>query len=309
MVIMIISIAGFMFLLTLLIFGKTLRAESYKRDQMRAMRNEVKYLDEELEKPFFQRFIQPLWKKMAKGLSRMASRMNRKSGKKNNANSVLEAQLKKAGIKMGPHEYQLMKMFFYGIILSGGIFAALSLSDDVRIQLLMLLAAMMAMVTIPRYFLKAKIKKRTEAIQNDLPNVMDVLSVSIEAGLGFDAAVLRAVDKLEGPLIDELAQMAKEIQMGLSRRDALTALGERNEVSELQMFVSAVVQSEQFGTPIKNVLNSQAKQLRTSRKQRAQEKGMKAPIKMTLPMVIFIFPVIFIILLGPTVINIIDEFM
>ena len=309
MIIMIISIAGFMFLLTLLIFGKTIRAENFKRDQMRAMRNEVKYLDEELEKTFFQRFIQPIWKKMAKGLSRVANRMNRKSGKKNTGNALLEAQLKKAGIKMGVHEYQLVKMFFYGVILSGGIFAALSLSDDVRIQLLLLIAALMAMVVIPRYYLKARIKNRMASIQNDLPNVMDILSVSIEAGLGFDAAVLRAVEKFDGPLIDEMAQMAKEVQMGISRRDALTALGERNDVGELQMFVSAVVQSEQFGTPIKNVLNSQAKQLRTSRKQRAQEKGMKAPVKMTLPMVLFIFPVIFIILLGPTVISIMDQFM
>ena len=138
--------------------------------------------------------------------------------------------------------------------------------------------------------------------------MMDILSVSIEAGLGFDAALLKVVESYEGPLIDEMALLYREIQMGKPRREAMIALAERSNVPELQTFVTAVIQSDQFGTPIKNVLRNQAVQLRLNRRQQAQEKGMKAPVKMVIPMILFIFPVIFIVLLGPTVIQLTSQF-
>jgi tight adherence protein C len=166
----------------------------------------------------------------------------------------------------------------------------------------------MASIAIPRFFISSKIKNRQKQIQLDMPNVMDLLSVSIEAGLGFDAALYKVIQKLTGPLIDEMMQVYKEIKMGRARRDALAALAKRNTTKELQMFVSAVIQSEQYGTPIKAVLKVQSDQLRDERRKRAQEKAMKAPVKMMIPMLIFIFPVIFIIILGPTVINVIDQF-
>ena len=158
---------------------------------------------------------------------------------------------------------------------------------------------------IPRYYIKSRIKTRQLTIQNQLPNVLDVLCVSIEAGLSFDSALLKVVERFKGPLIDEFNQVYREIQMGQPRRDALVSLSQRSNVPELQTFISAVVQSEKFGTPMKNVLLAQAQQLRINRRQHAQEKGMKAPVKMMLPMVIFIFPVMFIILLGPTIISVI----
>ena len=209
---------------------------------------------------------------------------------------------------MAVHEFKLLKTVFMLAVLNLGAFIGFRMTlNGSMVGVLVILGAFMAVVAIPRFYISTRIKRRQLQIQLDMPNVMDLLSVSIEAGLGFDAALYRVVEKLEGPLCDELSQVYKEIQMGRARRDALAALAKRNTTKELQMFVSAVIQSEQYGTPIKAVLRAQSKQLREARRARAQEKGMKAPVKMMLPMVAFIFPVVFIIILGPTVISVIDQ--
>jgi tight adherence protein C len=305
---MIFSISVLVMLLTMVLFKNDVQKASYKKQQLRSMKEETRFLDEDLEKSFSQRLIAPLWKKIIMQFSKLANRSQRKTVKRKTNSKIFENQLQQAGISMQMNEYQLLKTLFTVIIIIAGFVTAFIVTKELLPRVLILLAVFIAVIGIPRFYIGSRIKSRRKEIQNQMPNVMDVLSVSIEAGLGFDAALLRVVEKLQGPLVDELNQVYREIQMGRSRRDALTALGKRNAVSELQMFSSAVVQSEQFGTPIKNVLKSQAQQLRISRRQQAQEKGMKAPIKMMLPMVIFIFPVIFIILLGPTLINIIGQF-
>jgi len=306
--IMIGATSIFVFLFVIIIFSSSYRKELYKRAKIKQMSEEIRYMDEELEKSFVQRFILPFFKSINRRFAKIAHKSQKKSNKKRISNVVLETTLRQAGISMTVYEYQLLKMIISAVLIIGGIISAFILTNDITIILLLLTCCVMAIVAIPRFVLKAKVKSRGLAIQNEMPNVMDVLSVSIEAGLGFDAALLRVVDKLNGPLIDEFLQVYREIQMGRSRRDALTALAKRNDISEIKMFVSAIVQSEQFGTPLKNVLRGQSEQLRVSRKQQAQEKGMKAPVKMMVPMVLFIFPVIFIILLGPTVINVIGQF-
>lgn len=301
---MVFSVSFFVFVFILLIFNRTIKKESLKKQRIKSLRDDLRYLDVELEKTFYQRFFVPAWKKIAKSFSKLA----KNSIKIKTRNLALERQLSSAGIHLGVQEYKLLHMLVILGIMSVGLISAFLLKTDDIIKLLLVLFSLIATIAIPRYYLKSRIKKRKQLIQNQMPDVMDVLSVSIEAGLGFDAALLKVVDKLDGPLIDEFNQVYREIKFGLSRRDAIIGLGQRNSVNELQTFATAVVQSEQFGTPIRNVLKDQAKQLRESRKQMAQEKGMKAPVKMMLPMVLFIFPVIFIILLGPTVIRVISEF-
>jgi len=216
----------------------------------------------------------------------------------------LEKDLHMAGINLPVHEFMFLKTMSSVGILFLGIFTVLILNVDAQIKLLIILFAAIAAILAPRYFIKSRVKIRQLNIQNQMPNIMDLLSVSIEAGLSFDSSLLKVIDRFSGPLVDELNQVYREVQMGRPRREALSALSQRSNVSELQTFASAVVQSEQYGTPMKNVLRSQAQQLRINRRQLAQEKGMKAPVRMMLPMVIFIFPVIFIILLGPTIINV-----
>lgn len=312
MFLLIVSSAGLIFCLVLILFQTEVRKDIYKRKQIRAMDEQQRYYDEELDKSFVQRLVVPAVKGLRSGVSQLARRTSRIQ--RNEANKArleaIETQMRQAGFKMAVHEYNLMKTSFMLMILAVGFFIALRLiQNSVMMGMLVLVAVAVAVVALPRFFISSRIKRRQMQIQLDMPNVMDLLSVSIEAGLGFDAALNRVVEKLEGPLTEELSQVYKEIKMGRARREALAALAKRNDVKELQMFVSAVIQSEQYGTPIKTVLKVQSRQLRETRRARAQEKGMKAPVKMMLPMVVFIFPVVFIIILGPTVITVLDQFM
>jgi len=126
-----------------------------------------------------------------------------------------------------------------------------------------------------------------------------LLTVSVNAGLGFDSALMKVTDKMKGPLPSELGQVLHEIKMGVARRDALKALADRTGVEELRAFVSTIIQADQLGVSISKVLRLQSESLRQRRRQRAEEMALKAPIKMLFPLVFFIFPTLFIVLLGP----------
>lgn len=148
--------------------------------------------------------------------------------------------------------------------------------------------------------------KRQKAIEKELPDVLDLLTISIEAGLGFDAALQRVVQKSKGPLALEFNQSLQEMRMGKTRRESLKDMGERNGVDDLSKFVEAIIQADQLGVSLGNVLRNQSDQMRVLRRQRVEEKAMKAPVKMLLPLVAFIFPTIFVILLAPAIISIME---
>ena len=132
-----------------------------------------------------------------------------------------------------------------------------------------------------------------------LPDALDLLTISVEAGLGFDAALAKVVEKMEGPLVNEFRQALAEIRMGRTRRDALRDVVARADAQPISNFIGAIVQAEQLGVPIAKVLQIQSQQLRIERRQRAEEMAAKAPVKMLFPMVGCIFPTIFIVILGP----------
>jgi tight adherence protein C len=146
--------------------------------------------------------------------------------------------------------------------------------------------------------------KRQEAIQLELPNTLDQMLISVEAGLGFEAAMARAGQYGEGPLAQELTRTLQDMQVGRPRQEAYQAMADRSSVAELRSFVRAVVQADKYGIGLAKVLRTQAKQSRVKRRQRAEEKAMKLPVKVLFPLLMFIFPVLFIVLLGPAVINI-----
>lgn len=146
--------------------------------------------------------------------------------------------------------------------------------------------------------------KRQEAIQLELPNTLDQMLISVEAGLGFEAAMARAGQHGEGPLAQELTRTLQDMQVGRPRQEAYQAMADRSSVAELRSFVRAVVQADKYGIGLAKVLRTQAKQSRVKRRQRAEEKAMKLPVKVLFPLLMFIFPVLFIVLLGPAVINI-----
>lgn len=157
-------------------------------------------------------------------------------------------------------------------------------------------------------WLKTRAKQREKEIQSTLPDVLDLLTISVEAGLGFDAALFKVVEKQKGVLAEEFLKVLQEIRMGRPRREALRDLGRRNHVEDLSNVVASLVQADQLGIGISGVLRNQARQIRLRRRQRAEEKAQKAPIKMMVPLVFFVFPSIFIVVLGPAVIQIIDIF-
>jgi tight adherence protein C len=141
--------------------------------------------------------------------------------------------------------------------------------------------------------------KRQQKLGRSLPDSMDLLTISVEAGLGFDAALSQVARNTDGPLAGEFFRVLQEMQIGKSRAEAFRALAERTTVPELRAFVSSLVQADQFGIPVAKVLREQSKELRVKRRQVAEEKAQKVPVKIMVPLVLFIFPVIFIVILGP----------
>lgn len=161
---------------------------------------------------------------------------------------------------------------------------------------------------VPDLMLYSKGQERQKAMQLELANTLDQMLISVEAGLGFEGAMARAGDNGKGPLAEELVRTLQDMQVGRSRRESYLALADRTNIPELRSFVQAVVQADTYGIAISRVLRVQAKVMRVKRRQRAEEKAMKLPVMILFPLLFFIFPVLFIAILGPAVINAIETF-
>ena len=161
---------------------------------------------------------------------------------------------------------------------------------------------------LPQMWLKSRVTARQSAIIKSLPDAFDLITTCVEAGLGLDAALSRVADNVEGPFADELTRTLRDIGLGKQRRLALKELGERTGVPDLVTFVNAVIQAEQMGSSVGTVLRVQADQLRVRRRQRAEEQAYKAPVKMIFPLILCIFPTLFIVILGPAVMTIMNDF-
>jgi tight adherence protein C len=160
----------------------------------------------------------------------------------------------------------------------------------------------------PDLVLLTRTKARREQIRSDLPGALDVIAISVEAGLGFDAALIKVGDYMEGPLVEELALTLSEMRIGERRPEALRKLAERVDVAELTSVVQALIQADQLGSPLARILRVQAQDARSRRQLAAEEKAMKAPVKMIIPTAVLIFPSMFIVILGAAFLNLAQLF-
>ena len=253
----------------------------------------------ELQQPFLERTLRPLAARLSGSVSRVASTSFTERTEKRLALAGNPGDLRVAdwlGVKAVGAIVGAIVFFLLGMLMTG-----------FPLSIILALVGLFFGYTIPEFWLGGRVRKRQKAILLGIPDALDLLTISVEAGLGFDAALAKVVEKLKGPLIDEFRRALAEVRVGKVRREALRDIIPRTEVQALTNFIGAIIQAEQLGVSISKVLQVQSEQLRIERRQRAEEQAAKAPIKMLFPLVGCIFPSLFIVILGPAIILIVKN--
>jgi len=252
----------------------------------------------ELNQPFVDRVIRPI-------LTRLAGKRDPKDAKKVQKSS-LKKELAQAGYPGGltVAEFAVVQNLFR--VIAPGSMVAFAVVFNPSLMPLAMLFGIALGILMPRMFLQRRIADRLHLIQRQLPDVLDLLTVAVEAGLGFDAACDKVVEKMRGPIPDEFGLTLRHMRMGQSRRDAFKGMAERVDHPDLNAFISAIVQADQLGVSIGQVLRIQSEQLRDKRRQRAEEEAAKAPVKMMIPLVFFIFPNVGLVIGAPAVFQMIE---
>jgi len=267
-----------------------LEAMSQAPDEMRA----------ELDKPFGERVLEPLQKRtLAIG--------RRLSG----ANSA-ERVRRKLDIAGNPRDWSIdrvvsVKVMGAAALAVVGLAGSLLMAAPISLSFLAVLAGLVLGFFIPDLYLYQKTYERSKTLQKELADAIDLMTISVEAGLGFDAAVQQVARNTEGPIAEEFSRVLREMQIGKGRSDALRSLADRTNVPDLKSFVSAMVQADSFGIPIAQVLRVQSGEMRVKRRQRAETKAQQVPVKITVPLIFFILPCLFVAVMGPAAIQIMDN--
>ncbi|MCC7354469.1 MAG: type II secretion system F family protein [Anaerolineae bacterium] len=247
----------------------------------------------ELERTFADRLLKPLAQSLVRVFGRLAP--------------VGNAQRLRRDLMLAGNPGGLAMIDFLGIkILTAGATGAvatviLAFRMPAGNALLFGMAGALLGLYMPNFWLKRRIRARQKEISRALPDALDMMTIAVDAGLGFDAALLKVGEKWNNALSLEFERVVGEMRMGISRHDALRRLVERTDVPEVASFIAVLVQADRLGVGINNALHAQSDQMRIRRRQWAEEQARKAPIKMLIPMVIFIFPSIFAVILGPAV--------
>ncbi len=260
--------------------------------------NVAEVQEAELNKPFVDRVIRPI-------IARMAGK-NEEKGTKKTKKSNLKKELAQAGYPGGltVSEFTVIQNLFR--VITPGSMLAFALVFSPGLMPMALLFGVALGILMPRMFLQRRIANRLHQIQRQLPDVLDLLTVAVEAGLGFDAACDKVVEKMRGPIPDEFGLTLRHMRMGQARRDAFKGMAERVDHPDLNAFISAIVQADQLGVSIGQVLRIQSEQMRDKRRQRAEEEAAKAPVKMMIPLVFFIFPNVGLVIGAPAVFQMIE---
>jgi tight adherence protein C len=255
----------------------------------------------EMSLPLFDRVFRPF-------LDKVGHRLNRNAGA--GSTDALQEKLNLAGRPWGLTASGFLALRLLCMLLFTAIGFALALFGALTMPLLVVVPAggLILGYLGPQMVVARRIKKRQKEILLALPSALDLLTISVEAGLSFDSALTRVVEKYNNAFSRELSIMLNEVRLGRPRLEALDDVGRRCKVEELSNFIQAIIQSEQLGVGVANVLRIQSEEIRRKRRQRAEEQGQKAPLKMLFPMVGCIFPTLFIVLLGPAVIEVAHQF-
>lgn len=253
-------------------------------------------------KSFAERMIMPFYKSFCETLLKITPSNKRASFNK---------KLERAGLLKNNN---IGKWLFIKSIITLSSSLAIGLlsfaiEPNIMKSLALSIIIMVSITVFFNFYLCSRFTARQKKILKDLPYTLDLITVSVEAGLSFDGAMARVISNISGELCDEFSKSLKEIRMGIERKVALKNMSERCDLKELSMLVTSLVQADELGVSLSRVLRIESSNLREHRKQVAREKAMKAPIKMLFPLIFFIFPSIFIIILGPAVIKMINIFM
>jgi tight adherence protein C len=267
---------------------------------MEAMTNAPKELQQDLERPFAERVLEPF---QARALA-----FGRRLSGADSAERIRH-KLDLAGNPRGWTVDRVVSAKVF-IALAGLLFAiaaSIILGLSLPTRVILVLAGLILGFFSPNIFLYQRAYDRSLQLQRELPDAIDLMTISVESGLGFDAAIQQVARNTEGPLAEELSRMLREMQIGQGRADALRGLAERTNVADLHTFVGAMVQADSFGIPIAQVLRVQSHEMRVKRRQRAEEKAQQVPVKMTVPLIFCILPCLFIAVMGPAVISIMNN--
>ena len=253
----------------------------------------------ELQKPFSERALRPMIEKLGAFLSRSTPQEARKK-------LLNELDLAGRPGNLTPEDFFAVRLVAAAVLAAVGLLLGFLLGSPLYLVISLAVGAILGYYA-PVAWLQQKVDARRAEIQKGLPDAMDLLVIAVDAGLGFDAALARVTDKYKNALSEQFAKAMREVSLGRPRLEALDEMGRSSGVEDLHNFIQAIIQSEQFGTGIGKILRIQADEMRRKRRQRAQEKAAQATLKMMLPMVGCIFPTLWIVLLGPAALILINR--
>ena len=247
----------------------------------------------ELQRPFSERVLRP-------AIERLGSLLSRSTPQKARQDLLNRLELAGRPGNLTPEDFVAVRLVAAAIMAALGFLLGLLLANPVYLVIALAGGTILGYY-LPVLWLRQKVDARRTEVQKGLPDALDLLVICVDAGLGFDAALARVTDKYHNALSDLLSKALREVSLGRPRLEALDEMGRNSGVEDLHNFIQAVIQSEQFGTGIGKILRIQTDEMRRKRRQRAQERGAQATLKMMLPMVGCIFPTLWIVLLGPAV--------
>jgi tight adherence protein C len=297
-----LGIGAFFAAVYVLLTGLTVRqrevAMSVRRARRYGMRNQREI---ETRRSVNDRVFGP----MAARLAGVTMKLMPKTNPDQIANRLLAAGLARS---LSPQAYLALKAGLGGMFIVFGLFLTITGAMPAVFGLMIGLGGAAIGFIAPDFVINNRVRGRKERMRADLPNVLDLLCVSVEAGLGFDQALVKLNERMEGPLVDEFSLVLHEMRIGQSRTAALKNLSERVEAPEVSQFARAIIQADQLGIALSRILRVQSTDMRLRRQLAAEEKAMKAPVKMLFPTVLFIFPSMFVVALGPAALNLMKTF-